>query len=947
MKKLGLLLASLFLTCNLALAVETPARNISVEVSTFVNCLTSAATNAQSAIDALDVCFGSVTPSWGHITGTLSNQTDLQNALNAKQNTITTGTTAQYFRGDLSLATFPTNLNQFTNGPGYISSYTETDPIFSAWLLATPPLYPSAIGSTVQGYNSNTLINPMTALGDIIVENSTPAPAKLSGNITTTKKFLRQTGNGTISALPAWDTVTSTDVGLNNVTNNKQIIGLSSGTTTGHFISFGVDGYTPADSGYNGSSFDAYGASTNGNTAYGWGNWASNFGTTAGSIAQGNDSRINNGQTAYGWGNPSGVYLPIAGTAANSSELGGQLPAYYQTASSILGGISGLTYVSGSPHVIMTGASSFGLDSTTYLAASKLGTVTATDFCHGDGSGNVTCADGSTYLTAEADTLDSVTGRGNTTLHAITAGGIRSGSIGVSGQYSMYKHISAGVDWLTSLNPNAAQSANVDFYLPPALPASTYLLNMTTGGVIGYDTNTYVTGTPWTGLYLPLGGGTLTGNLTLSTHNIVTDTTTGTDIGTATTQKVGFFGATPVVQQTGNVCTALNNLGLTTSCSESGGAPAFSSITTGTNTVALHIGTGGTLDATGTGTIAATSATTATNIAGGLGGYIPYQTAVNATGLLANGNAGQILRSAGTTVAPLWSTPTFPNTATLNHLMIGDGTNWLDSAVPTWNQSTSGTATNATNVAITDSTTNATYYPTFVTAHTGNTGIETNYANFTYNPSTNTLTAGTFVGALTGTASGNLTSAAIGSTIQAYNSNLTAINQALTSTSSPSFTKVTAALSGNATTSTTAANLSGTPALPNGTTATTQSAGDNSTKLATTAYVNGTNGFTTQNVVTGSRNINTSGSPNAYVYQNTTGKTMMVTVSAYNSGGAQAQWIAYSDNASSPTTIVVQAIGLTATAQIVPMTFLVLPNNYYKVTAVNNPVTLANWTEWY
>jgi hypothetical protein len=105
--------------------------------------------------------------------------------------------------------------------------------------------------------------------------------------------------------------------------------------------------------------------------------------------------------------------------------------------------------------------------------------------------------------------------------------------------------------------------------------------------------------------------------------------------------------------------------------------------------------------------------------------------------------------------------------------------------------------------------------------------------------------------------------------------------------------------------------------------------------------------FTTQNVVTGSRNINTSGSPNAYVYQNTTGKTMIVTVSAYNSGGVFAQWIAYSDNASSPTTIVVQAIGLTAIEQIVPMTFLVLPNNYYKVTAINNPVTLAIWTEWY
>lgn len=41
----------------------------------------------------------------------------------------------------------------------------------------------------------------------------------------------------------------------------------------------------------------------------------------------------------------------------------------------------------------------------------------------------------------------------------------------------------------------------------------------------------------------------------------------------------------------------------------------------------------------------------------------------------------------------------------------------------------------------------------------------------------------------------------------------------------------------NQNTTGTAANLSGTPALPNGTTATTQSSSDNSTKLATTAYV--------------------------------------------------------------------------------------------------------------
>lgn len=37
------------------------------------------------------------------------------------------------------------------------------------------------------------------------------------------------------------------------------------------------------------------------------------YGTTAGTIAQGNDSRINNGQTAYEWGDHAGLYLPVTG----------------------------------------------------------------------------------------------------------------------------------------------------------------------------------------------------------------------------------------------------------------------------------------------------------------------------------------------------------------------------------------------------------------------------------------------------------------------------------------------------------------------------------------------------------------------------------------------------------------------------------------------------------
>ena len=53
---------------------------------------------------------------WGSISGTLSNQTDLQNALNSKQNKLTQGTSSQYFKGDLSLGTFSTDVLNVTNG---------------------------------------------------------------------------------------------------------------------------------------------------------------------------------------------------------------------------------------------------------------------------------------------------------------------------------------------------------------------------------------------------------------------------------------------------------------------------------------------------------------------------------------------------------------------------------------------------------------------------------------------------------------------------------------------------------------------------------------------------------------------------------------------------------------------------------------------------------------
>lgn len=57
-------------------------------------------------------------------------------------------------------------------------------------------------------------------------------------------------GNSESSYRTGQVNITPTNIGLGNVTNNKQVKGLSSGTTSGHVVTWGSDGYTVADSGF-------------------------------------------------------------------------------------------------------------------------------------------------------------------------------------------------------------------------------------------------------------------------------------------------------------------------------------------------------------------------------------------------------------------------------------------------------------------------------------------------------------------------------------------------------------------------------------------------------------------------------------------------------------------------------------------------------------------------
>ncbi len=75
--------------------------------------------------------------------------------------------------------------------------------------------------------------NNSTLLGSIPYQTNTDTTALLSPNTTTTKNFLSQTGSGTNGAAPSWSTVSSTDVGLGNVTNESKATMFTSPTFTG------------------------------------------------------------------------------------------------------------------------------------------------------------------------------------------------------------------------------------------------------------------------------------------------------------------------------------------------------------------------------------------------------------------------------------------------------------------------------------------------------------------------------------------------------------------------------------------------------------------------------------------------------------------------------------------------------------------------------------------
>jgi hypothetical protein len=145
-----------------------------------------------------------------------------------------------------------------------------------------------------------------------------------------------------------------------------------------------------------------------------------------------------------------------------------------------------------------------------------------------------------------------------------------------------------------------------------------------------------------------IGSKSLLINITGSNNTVLGSTA---DVATPALTNATAIGYGAVVDATNKI--QLGNTSVT-AVNTSGAITGLSFIKS-LGTAAQFLKADGTVDGS-TYLTSASTATTATNIAGGSGGSIPYQTAANTSAMLANGTNNQVLTSRGTTLAPVWAT---------------------------------------------------------------------------------------------------------------------------------------------------------------------------------------------------------------------------------------------------------------------------------------------------
>jgi hypothetical protein len=256
------------------------------------------AADIPTGVDVAKLSAGTVSNTvFGYLVGVTSS---IQTQLNSKQASGTYLVASNNLSDLVTPATARTNL-----GLGTLATQSGT---FSGTSSGT--------NTGDQTFNG---LSPMTTLGDVIYGGASGTGTRLAGNTASTRKFLRQTGDGAASAAPAWDTVTKSDVGLGNVENtalttwagSTNLITLGTVTTgTWQGTTIGV-----SKGGTGLSSLTAYGLLTAGTTSTG------NLQQVPGTGAAGEPLLSNGAGTLPTWGANESAALFVRTQASPYNNL--------------------------------------------------------------------------------------------------------------------------------------------------------------------------------------------------------------------------------------------------------------------------------------------------------------------------------------------------------------------------------------------------------------------------------------------------------------------------------------------------------------------------------------------------------------------------------------------------------------------------------------------------
>lgn len=192
---------------------------------------------------------------------------------------------------------------------------------------------------------------PLTTLGDLLYVNSTPALARLAGNMTSTLDVLTQTGTGSVSAAPAWSSLAS----INVPTQSGSI-------TTGHCAKW-ASGTSITDAGA------ACGSGSGGVTSVGLS--LPSFFTVTGSPVTSTGTLAGNYATSLTSNENQVLSVDASGNAGLRALTGAMLP---NPSSTTLGGVESLAQTS---HQWINSISTSGVPSSAQPACGDLSNAAA------------------------------------------------------------------------------------------------------------------------------------------------------------------------------------------------------------------------------------------------------------------------------------------------------------------------------------------------------------------------------------------------------------------------------------------------------------------------------------------------------------------------------------------------------------------------------------------